>query len=461
MRRITQRLHLMVLVLIVGTSGVLWGAAPPRWIDPTAVRQHIRHLGDRDYLVRQQAQRQLLQYGPQVLPQLTPHLNSPEWETRRRLVQVIQQLEQERDLAPRRVTATFRNAPLEQVFAKVEWQTGLKTKWAAEDGQKAPRFTGSFRNATYWEVMEQLAQQTKSTIQPTTELINRETEQVEMVTGLVPAKRAVRFSFAHEAFRVEASRISTHGERNLLEDDDPEVTQPGVLVTLQLRCETRLSIVDVGLPRLRIAQDDRGRSLVPVAAPESSEDDRPGGGRVLLPPVVRLGLRGVAPVPVTGGNAQVETMLALDRPHPEARRIARLTGVIPAQVIAGYRVRPILKDIKRGASFEVLGQKQEISNLWVVGRGKGVQLQIRGTGAAMPMNDDENVVDIGTLSMLLEFRDEDGLVCPSELTPSLFAGLLLQVMPSATGKRPSQAVLREPLTRSVEIPFEFRDIPLP
>jgi hypothetical protein len=288
-------------------------------------------------------------------------------------------------------------------------------------------------------------------------LINPHVESFEIIAGLMPIRRPARHVYSHGAFRLQAVRISQQGDRNLLDEDEQESTTPSINISMQIMCEARMSILHLESPRILSARDDKGRSLVPAS---QRDDDAVQEAIVQMGRIRMVGFRGN--LGGMRGSAMGDTVLSLDRPHPEARHIAEVRGVVPAQVVAGHRIRTVLKGITRGANFEVMGQTQEISNIWTYTRGNITQYQIRSKSLPAINGDDEmRMMDIYSLSMLLEFQDEDGRVCPSELTGSLFAGTLLQVMPSTAGKRPARILLREPVTRGVELPFEFRDLPLP
>ncbi|MFQ3649766.1 MAG: hypothetical protein SNJ75_05485 [Gemmataceae bacterium] len=448
-------IHLLLGVAIA-TGGLVNAAAPPSLPDSLRVKQLLSDLGDRDFAVRHRAQQQLIQIGPVVVPHLLPHLKARDIETRRRVLQMMKQLEQERDLAPRRVTATFHNAPLDQVLAALHWQTDIKTKWLGEECKELPRFTGRWDNATYWEAIEQITRQTKTRPGFSEEMLDPNHPTMELVAGLWPSKRPVGFVCSHGRFRLQAIRISVHVERQLIDQDDPDHQPPGMQVTLQVLGEPGVRIAQLDPPRLFSARDDRGRSLVPV--PSASSDDEPDEGPA-------AGQRGVPfrgrNLPDEVGTPIAETELALTRPHPEARRIAQLRGVLPALVVSRLRSQLLAKEIVRGVSFELRGQKQEIRNIWNTAGGKGLQLQIRPVGRRVMRDGDDSEVEIHDLPMLLEFRDEEGRRCPSGITGSLFAGFLVEVQPSAAGKRAKQIYTCEPVVRDMEIPFEFRDIPLP
>src|SRR5262245_53621186 len=127
-------------ILAALCAAPLFAAAPPGRTDDREVALLIAQLGDRDFARRDAAQRRLITFGPAILPSLSRALISPDLEVRRRLLRLIGLLEHIRNFTPKRVTATFRNAPLDKVFAEIHSQTGLKVQQVDPSG--AQRFSG-------------------------------------------------------------------------------------------------------------------------------------------------------------------------------------------------------------------------------------------------------------------------------------------------------------------------------
>jgi hypothetical protein len=64
-----------------------------------------------------------------------------------------------------------------------------------------------------------------------------------------------------------------------------------------------------------------------------------------------------------------------------------------------------------------------------------------------------------------EFRDEEGQSCPAEHYGTTAGtdvyGLTFRITPSKSGKLATQVWINHPIQHEVDIPFHFRDVPLP
>jgi hypothetical protein len=406
----------------------------------------VKQLGDRDYWLRDQSQRQLLARGPDVLRYLPGHLSDRNPETRRRVLSLLHQLEEQRDMAPSRVDASFHHAKLTDVFARIRWQTGQELVWGGEKDKDLPRFTGTFRNVTYWEAVDQLATALNARPQVRPYAEDTAEAKVRTVTMLFPAGKASRHVHRVGAFRVSVHGVSQHRVRDLDDDNPPEYP---LRLELLVQSEPRFRLAELGEPMLQKAVDEAGRSLLPNPPEPDGEE-----------------LEGLA-APRTDWNAEsggaVESVVSLASPAPEARRVALLQGKIPARILIGYNNIILCNTIEKGATFSVHGTAQEITGYWYQAKANRMQLQIRpkqipGKG----MDETSRLIHIYNLWELLHFEDDEGNPCTKELTSSLFAGILLQVNAAQrSGKKASRVVIREPRFRSVQIPFEFRNIPLP
>jgi hypothetical protein len=330
-----------------------------------------------------------------------------------------------------------------------------------EECKHQPRFTGSFQDATYWEVIEQIAQQTKSVPTYFHETLDPQGEETQPVIGLRPTRRPARFVCSQGRFRLQLIHVASHGELPLLDEEKYDSPSGGLYLTLELFREPRLQLADLGMPQVQAAWDERGRSLVPLPRHREANTEEgagPPGGVGRVPPA---GFRGLPGKGTDEDEVVTQVEVVLARPYGDARRLARVRGTLPARVVASFQTTLLLGEIRRGAAFEVQGQKQEIRNLWNKAGGKMLQLQIVAKDRRVGEEDDEKTLDIFRLQQLLQFRDDEGRLCPSTITPSLFAGPILEVQPSSAGKRATHIFIQEPILRSVEIPFEFREVPLP
>jgi hypothetical protein len=423
------------LILVALCAAPLFAAAPPGRADDREITLLIAQLGDRDFARRDAAQRRLAAFGPSALPALTRALKSPDLEVRRRALRLIGVLEQVRDFRPKRISATFRNAPLDKVFAEIHAQTGLKVQQVDPGGEQ--RFSGSFRDATFWEVLDAVCAAGKLLpIHGTDEMAR------PAYVMLQPARRASRFVSRDGVFRVAVHRVDQQSSVDL-DDDDGNDQPPAILLQLSVIAEPRFEFLHVGEPRLESATDDRGRSLLPTAAPPMPDDD----GELIIR--TENGAEG------GGGGLNFQALLS--RHFADSRRIRSLKGALPVKVIIGHTSRLAADKLVKGKTFTFGPNEASVEQVRAVKRQTEVRLRLK-----VPAGTDEGLVD-ERLRKDLEFQDADGKPCPHQMVDQPEEWLFVfRVRPSRRGgKPPVRLVVREPIVRPVEIGFEFRDLPLP
>lgn len=416
----------------------LFTAAPPPRLEPAPVRALIERLGERAWLDRELAESKLRAMGPRILPVLKPALTSKDAETRRRVLRLVEAFQAEYDLQPRRITASFKGAKIEEVLATIQKQTGYGIGLALNE---PPRFSATFRDATFWEAVEAVCQQCRL----------RPTGIPEGVSGVltVPAKRASRFVALHGAFRAALVRID---ESNSLDPDEDDPPASALSLSFHVLAEPRLPVLSIGSVRVDAAYDDRGASMIPPP-----------------PPPLNEGEQGVIPVK----NAYFQSsgsgvVVSLVRPNRASRSIKLLRGSIPVTVLVGRKQGILLPAIKKGAKFTLdEGACTIVSMRRLPGLVLEAKIQFK---FKKPEGDPEPDDRLMRLIQELEFQDHKGRVCHfriadaddkpdgTEETATLF------IQPAGEGRgrtAPMKLAWNKPITRTTGIPFAFRNIPLP
>lgn len=434
---IMNRIRRVLVAIVCATP--LFAAAPPTMnrLNARDVAKLIIDLGDRDFIRRDAAQRQLASLGAPILPYLYRAMNSPDLEVRRRVMRLIVPLENERDFRPNRINGTFRDAPIEKVLAELRTQTGYRVQ-LLEPGKQL-FFTGTFRDVPFWEALDAVC--TACRLVP----MDNSDDKGRPGIALRPTKQAARFVSREGVFRLNVPRIEQQRALDLESDEDNENEQPPMItLTLNVSAEPRFRFVEVGQPRLQSATDDRGRSLLPV--------------RTEMPPEV--GVMDVGPSLGNAINGPTSTgvSIPLARHYAESSRLKMLKGVLPARVVIGHTTRLVVDGIAKNRSWkqgwfqfvidEVKAQKKR-NEFRIV-----VRLKNEGPGA----------IDFDPgISQHLIFQDADGNPCRhSPVDQPQPDTLIIRVSPSRKGSKPATKILfKDALIKWVEIPFEFHNLPLP
>ncbi len=429
----------MTLPLILA----LFAAAPPA--DPVAPL--VLGLGGRSSFERDHAQARLLALGPPVLARLKRELASPDPEVRRRLLRVVAVLEAELDLRPTRITADFKATPLPKVFAALRKSAGTPLVLEAMEAEQmgALRLTATFRDATFWEVMDELCRKCSLRVAG----LGGDAEKGEPAFVLVPARRQPAFAVRHGAFRLVMTRISNN--RSLDLEDDGPAQGAGLEVDFSLHAEPRLRVVNVGRPVIESAYDDRGRALPQKSDPDGDDEDGPKmGGPPLPPPPPAVVLRDER------GGGDTSTAAVLATPSDGARRLRSIKGAIPATVLVGHKTSVLLEKLEKGGKFTAEGQTYTVASVRTRAQLQEVRIKHAGKGGM------EEVAFTGLQA--LEFIDASGRICRHELADANETEVVIQVSPNGRGRGRAYAtrlLCKIPLTREIRIPFEFRNVPLP
>jgi hypothetical protein len=415
----------MIVFAFLVTVNVAWAAAPPGQPDGARIPVWIAQLGDEDFAVREAASRRLAGVGISALPLLRMAAETADLETRIRVRRLIERIQREAALAPRRVNATFRDAPLEDVLNTIRWQTDLPVE-AFGDEAATRRFTGSFDNATFWEVVDMIA--TAYRLRVTME---KRQNGYRVVLRPGPVQRFVSRS---GTFRI--ALLSLHQEQDRELDRLADHPPPEVTLMAQVLTEPRYEVDVMQRASLKVATDERGRTY-PSAKPLPQEQEQAD---------VRLAL-------FTGREEALlvdSVKLRFERPNAEARRVSRMTGTVPVHLLIGRKWTLLAKASATPQEKAVLGatytvteteRKTNASMMWIsINRSRFAHVKF-------------------------DFRDEEGRSCPTEDSGAGAGTGYYQrgwrVSPSASGKLATQVWINHPIQHEVDIPFDFRDVPLP
>ncbi len=453
---------------------VLFGQVPGGQADPAAL---VAQLGSSRYAEREAAGKSLEQLGRPALSALRAVRDARDPEIRIRAFNLIQKIEGALLIQPSRVRLDFDNTPLSEVVQSFSQQTGFKVVLFPENlSRKYQRVTLHQTDPLpFWKAIDQLCEAAQLQPNPSSYGAVNPREPTFLLTD--GAMRAVMPNSDDGPFRV--SLLSLDYERHIsyamvgagmglrpqlgknagarrpqaatVRRPKP-VTSDQFTAHLIVAAEPRLSLSQNGALHVVEAEDNLGNSLVP------SSNSGPVFNRV-------AGYFGV----VSGSVMQLQA--TLHRPELAGTRIKKLRGVIPLAV-SSRRPDPLIVPLNQGAGKHFENPDVELTLHEIrsnpTTRQTLIELSIkvkeRGTIAEAGESDAFNAVyRFDTQRLQLEIFDSRGRVVP--WFPSPVDSETSRVTLTLTNL-PAPAPLKElryhTLTRAtINVPFEFKDIPMP
>jgi hypothetical protein len=330
LRATIQAFCLGVLVGPLSAPGIAWVYAqspepsPPKSglskpLDLTEqARQLVRQLDDRELTRRQDAERQLLELGPDILSILPPPTPRMSAEMRQRLARIVGELQSAAAMAVTRSTTVSLSGShrVAAIFEAFQQQTGNEVAGILQPDRELEVM---FSDTPYWSAMDHVLDQLALTVNP----YGGRPNQLVLAARNPNERPRLGTALYQDAFRVEATRItSTRDLRN------PELQ--GMRIALSVGWEPRLTPISFTQSSGSLtAEDEMGNALHAVGAPAVRE------------------------VPVHPGMAAVEFEIPLALASPMATRLARLQGELNVLVPGGMETFEFAENLPRIRGVEM------------------------------------------------------------------------------------------------------------
>jgi hypothetical protein len=427
---------------LVAAAGAADAPAPE-----AAVDRLVEQLGSPDFRRRDEAARQLEARGVAALPALRKALNHPDAEVRRRANELIPALETAALLAPKRVTLKASNKPLRAVFDDLEKQTGYKIEsWGGTDRRV---FTFEFTDLPFWEALDRICESAGLVLQ---QGYGDDHIRLQHSAGHTPyVHRAGAFRFLPTGFQhyrnVNFGLVGKGGAAQRSES---------LTLSFTVFSEPKLPLLGMGEPKLDAAYDsDNNSMLLRNPSPDEMDMMRFGGRRW----VAHYG-------PGYRALSQ-QTQVQLNRPSEKASSLKLVRGSIPVTLLVEQRPAVVAdkvlsakgKKTRAGTTdFDI----QDVSEL------PGKQYQIK-MGVSEDNKDNPNDYTwMNSLYQRVELQDAKGnkySVVGSGWGNNGTGRVELTLTFSAQGNvklgPPEKLVYSVWTTLQYQLPFEFRDLPLP
>lgn len=404
----------------------------------------IKDLASPDYRLRERAGRELARRGEQVLGELRAALAVTEdAEAARRLGVLVRKMEYDRLVTPKRVTLHLKDRPYREAIDAVAKQTGYRIDFTANRGDT--RFTFDMENIPFWQAIDTIGNAAGLNIYPESDDGTIRVYEQDAHNPHVTYAGPFRFM----ATNINSSRNIQLAGINRRAGVRPQ--NESISLNFSIQSEPKTPILGTTFVELTSAVDDTGASLVP----QTNDENRHmysryyGGGSnhgysVYANLNLARGGKGDGLAKSIKGKVGV-LLLAGTRPEitilnpvglKEKKVVGRTVEITVESVTENQEQYSLSVTVKQLSGNDGQQDYSWISNVWQkfeLHDDKGQKLRNHG---ANNINNSPNVVQIsGTFG-----REE------------------------RQGKKPGKPVklvYNEWITAVSEVPFEFKDIPLP
>jgi hypothetical protein len=428
------RTYLLPGLVCVILAAPLFAAAPPPSPEAVEAQRLVEQLGHRNWRVRERAERRLLVIARHALPRVRDAQGSRNSAIRRRAIELVPALETAILLAPRRVTFSVRNQPLQKVLEELKKASGYQIfhqSLMGPVGQGETKYTYDFVDVPFWDVINRLCRDASLTVQQ-----SWGNDNVWLNQTNTPGPHMSRSG----PFRINATSVQLSRTLDLATPHPDPVARAGNLTFhFEMAAEPRLPFVRAGTPKLVAAYDEENQSLVPLASPPSAQ------------PQAQV-THGVKPLGLTAS-------VSLQRRSARSRTLKELRGTLAVDVLSSEK--PVVLTAK---VLEAKGKKLTM---------EGIEFTIQEARKennrfhlALTMTSTREDVFGYHLYYRFEVFDTKGTKLSwnsAGMGHSRNSANLNMDYPLPAGKdtTPAKLVFLAWETKRVTIPFEFRDILLP
>jgi hypothetical protein len=439
------------LAAVLGLSVAARAAdGPPAPAPSPAVRALIEQLGDADFRKRDEAVRRLEAEGTAAVPALRKALGHPDPEVRRRARELVPAIETAAILAPRRVTLKMSGKPLRAVFDELTRQTGYKIEfWTGNPNQV---YSFDFAGLTFWEALDRVCQAAGLALQPNygdDRVLLQQQPQEEHIPFI---RYAGAFRFVPVSLQETRTVQFGGAARNLGLPQPPD----SLSLAFNIYSEPRMPLLGIGEVKLDAAFDTEKNSMVPPAAPGDFMDPRFGFVR-----------RHSARYGNGNRSFQMQAQFALHRASLKAAGIKVIRGSVPVTLLVEQK--PVVVTDK---VLSAKGKKVTVGTTTFlfedVSEMPGKQYQVKLSVTEDNRDNPNDYTWMNTLYQRIELADEAGnkfQVYSSSWGNSGANNVQLTLTYGQVGAAklgtPAKFVFQSWTTLQHQVPFEFKDLPLP
>ena len=431
-----------VLSIIGSASGLR--AQPPAEKPDSALQRLLLQLGDEDFVVREQAAKQLRAAGAKALPVLRKAVEHEDAEVQRQARELLAEIETVLLLSPKLVTLKVVNKPLDEIVKEVAVQTGYKIDCFGPNPRQLQSY--DFAETPFWEVIDKINRDGGFTLQQTYGDLTVRLQHVDGYARHVSHDGAFRFvATGFQQLRqidLSVARITP----------TPVVHNETLTFQFSVCSEPKLPILGMGEVKLLAAYDSERNSMLPPAVP--LEELQPGPGA-----------RGRWTSGRYGNNRTLmhQTQVQLVRSSEKASSVKLLRGSIPVHLLVEQKQVVVAEKIA-----EAKGKKAKFGSITisiddvVVMANKQVQVKLM----VSEENHGGDYSWTNTLYQRFELQDSKGNKYTNTGSGWSSSGpaavnMTLNFNSPANAEGPGKLMFQSWTTAQHQITFEFKDLPLP
>jgi hypothetical protein len=462
----------LAVLLPLGAGSLPAADSPARKkAPPPSIEQLVQQMGDRDYRVRDRANRQLATLGIEALASLQKERAAQtDPEIRRRLDELIPNLERTAILMPKLITLHMTNRSIHDVLNELSRQTGYKILDGAENqvflnnvmggvvvqnaGPAPPRgprdklvYTFHLDKVPFWQAFDQISEASGLALQQG--FWGDDAIRVFHQDMYVP------FGYYNGPFKVIATGFNYGRSNNfgLLPRNPAQAGQQNqeyLQINLQIASEPRLPILKVGQVRLTFAEDDEKHSMIPTGDPNGN------------------GMWGQRFYYGGWGRSYLhQTQANLVWPSKDSRTLKTLKGVVPVTLLADQKPSVVTDRVlgSKGKKFKVGDASFSVEDVKEL---PGKQYQISMSVTENSKDTPQDYSRIQSIQQRLELQDDKGNKFPAYVNITNWGGptnASFQVMTQPNGNaklgKPAKLLFYAWVLMEHEVEFEFQDLPLP
>lgn len=436
-------------------AAVTQAGTPPRpYVEPPIspeVVALVADLGAADYRTREKAGKVLEQRGERVLGDLRRAAAAPPSpEVGRRLAVLIRKMEHDRLVSPKRVTLSVKNRPAKEIFDAIAKQTGYRIEFQGANGRGDGKYSFELADVPFWVAMDKVAEATGLGV-----FSNNYDDETALQVNGYNGTGASPFVAYHGPFKFVAQNINANRTVQLanLGPGNPARPQEGVYLAFNIQSEPKNPILSVQQAELVSAVDDSGASLAPPKDTNPHQHFRQS--------YYSHGYRGF----------NFSSNLNLVRGGREATRITSLKGKVGLVLLAGTVPEVVIPDPLRAKAGKFTGRGVEVDFDSFTEANGAFTLSLTARKLAPDENGNVDYNWMNTVQQRIELVDAGGGKYRGYATNTNYTGngiqLTMQFQAQDRQGRaqklgpPARVVFNDWLQVTHEVPFEFKDLPLP
>ncbi len=429
------------------------GAEPSVPATPAEIARWVAELGSNRFPAREEAMTALARAGAPALAPLAEAAKSGNPEVRRRAAELIDRIEANQALAPTWVTLQLRDVPVPEAVEALARQCRVRLELMPQQGPareqlEGKRITLEPGRVPFWDALERLCQAGGLTYTSRT----AKTLELQPADGAPRPPTAVSGAFR---LRVTGMNYARSLNLNLVPGTTPARSE-SMNVSIDVLCEPHVALLAIGAPQFTEATEEEGRNALSGA---------PAG-------------QGYTRNPYYHGAAPMQPLVTSVPLRPSTRPAAKLItlkGNLPVEVLGQRKPLLVVDDILNTKEKVFKGEGDLVLMFIHVqdqagGRNGQIRFALSGLEKSQPVLDRRQYGDTEAYRPHFEVTDAAGN--PLQLSLSLN---------QQGGERQDRGVLdggfyysaqgnTGPAARFVfhafkrfhaNIPFEFRDVPMP